>query len=302
MIFLEVLKVIGIILLVLLAVVLVFLILILFVPIRYQCFFELKELHPDDEGNISMMQELSYVYGKAKLSWLCSIVSLQAILKNNQPCTFYKIFFLKRNISLKHGGKKNEKTSQKEKDLSSKASKSSKEDQKSEEVKEAKATKEISKGVEEKQKDNQKNNQEVSSKKGFKEKIEAFSNNFSLEDLKAAFKVFFDEFKILISKYKPHTIKGDLTFSMEDPSHIGLSLAVVSVFPNLYCKEFHIHPDFVTEKFYVMGDCVIKGKIRILPLVIFAFRLFRNKEIQKVKASYDHYKKKNKQHSNKKKS
>ncbi len=86
------------------------------------------------------------------------------------------------------------------------------------------------------------------------------------------------------TKPKKLEIKGE--FGFEDPSVTGKTLAIMSVCQCFYGKDIQITPNF-EEQVYI-GDFLVKGNIRIVHLVMIAFRLMKDK---KVRITYKHIKK-----------
>lgn len=74
-------------------------------------------------------------------------------------------------------------------------------------------------------------------------------------------------------------IKGDLTYGFDDPYRTGQILAVSSILFAFIGEYINLTPDFENE--ILSGKLYIKGKIRLIYIVILAVRLLLNRSIRK---------------------
>ena len=65
---------------------------------------------------------------------------------------------------------------------------------------------------------------------------------------------------------------------MTDTALTGQVLGILCMLPFLYKYEFHIYPDFESERIYISGTYDIRGKIRLIHLLAVVIRLLVNKQ------------------------
>lgn len=92
----------------------------------------------------------------------------------------------------------------------------------------------------------------------------------------------FGELKYLLCHFKFRRIDTDLTFSLGDPAATGQLLGALATMPFLYRYQCNVYPDFEAEDAYVKGTFCIKGKVRIVHILISGVRLFKEKEFRAV--------------------
>lgn len=92
----------------------------------------------------------------------------------------------------------------------------------------------------------------------------------------------FGELKYLLCHFKFRRIDTDLTFSLGDPAATGQLLGALAAMPFLYQYQCNVFPDFDAEKAYVKGTFCIKGRVRIVHILISCVRLFKEKEFRTV--------------------
>lgn len=92
----------------------------------------------------------------------------------------------------------------------------------------------------------------------------------------------FGELKYLLCHFKFRRIDTDLTFSLGDPAATGQLLGALAAMPFLYQYQCNVFPDFDAEKAYVKGTFCIKGRMRIVHILISCVRLFKEKEFRTV--------------------
>lgn len=97
---------------------------------------------------------------------------------------------------------------------------------------------------------------------------------------KAAVKHVFSEVWYLLKKIKPKDIEGDVLFGTGDPASTGQAIGAVAAVYGFMPEKLRITPDF-EEKVYE-GNLHIKGKLRLIHVVIIAIRLIADKNVRYV--------------------
>ena len=90
------------------------------------------------------------------------------------------------------------------------------------------------------------------------------------------------ELKYLLKHFGIRKIASDLTFSLADPALTGQILGLLCIIPVLYTGDVHIYPDFEAEQLYIKGTFSVKGRVRIIRLLIVAARMILDKEVRTV--------------------
>ena len=116
-----------------------------------------------------------------------------------------------------------------------------------------------------------------------KDRIEAFFRNSTHQN---AFSRLIKELKRLLHFLKPSAASMDLEFGFSDPAYTGYTLAGISMIYPMIGEHAQIRPDF--EHKVLRGNVFIKGKIRILYGLIFAWNMFWDKN---VRTTYRHIRK-----------
>ncbi len=123
----------------------------------------------------------------------------------------------------------------------------------------------------------------IRSLKKKKDRIEAFLRNSTHQN---AFSRLIRELKRLLHFLKPSAASMDLEFGFSDPAYTGYTLAGISMIYPMIGEHAQIRPDF--EHKVLRGNVFIKGKIRILYGLIFAWNMFWDKN---VRTTYRHIRK-----------
>lgn len=84
----------------------------------------------------------------------------------------------------------------------------------------------------------------------------------------------------LLGHFRFRKMYTDLTFSLSDPAWTGQALGIFSMIPLFYQYEVHLYPDFESDKLYVQGDFEIKGRIRLVHLVVVTLRLLFDQKVR----------------------
>lgn len=97
---------------------------------------------------------------------------------------------------------------------------------------------------------------------------------------KAAVKHVFEEIWYLLKKIKPKKIEGDVVFGTGDPASTGQAIGAIAAVYGFLPENLKITPEF-EEKIYE-GNIHIKGKLRLIHVVIIAIRLIVDKNVRYV--------------------
>lgn len=84
----------------------------------------------------------------------------------------------------------------------------------------------------------------------------------------------------LLGHFRFRKMYTDLMFSLSDPAWTGQALGIFSMIPLFYQYEVHLYPDFESDKLYVQGDFEIKGRIRLIHLVVVTLRLLFDQKVR----------------------
>ena len=87
----------------------------------------------------------------------------------------------------------------------------------------------------------------------------------------------------------PKKISGNLEFGTGDPGSTGLILSGVSLCKLAYKKDVTIRPNF--EEKCLVGDCTVRGRVRVVYFVRMALRIWFNKDVHHLWRRYRQMKK-----------
>lgn len=268
---LTILKIIGIVLLVILGIMLFLLAVLLFVPVRYSV-----------KGTVD-----NNITAEGKISWLCSIFRYDFTFQEQELNGEVRIFGFRP--------KKKERVS--------------------EEELEEEAVPEVKDGVEEVVSHKGRQNRKSSDKnsrpsrknifmrmwdkiKSFLKKIKNFF--IGIQKRLTGFKEFvvkvkeivtdtknqyavrrlWEELLYLLKHFGFRKIHTELTFALADPALTGQVLGILCMIPFLYQYDFRIFPDFESESYYIRGSYDVKGRIRLIFLLITAIRIVADKDMR----------------------
>lgn len=97
---------------------------------------------------------------------------------------------------------------------------------------------------------------------------------------KAAVKNVFSQVGYLLKKIKPSKIEGDVIFGTGDPASTGQAIGAVAAVYGFLPEELHITPDFEEQRYE--GNLHVKGKLRLIHVVIIAVKLILDKNVRYV--------------------
>lgn len=88
--------------------------------------------------------------------------------------------------------------------------------------------------------------------------------------------------KSLLKHYQPRKVKGNISFSLEDPSLTGKLCGVLSLMPVFLNPGVKVEPDFERFENAVEGDLFVSGKVELFYMAIWALKLLLDKNIRKL--------------------
>ena len=98
------------------------------------------------------------------------------------------------------------------------------------------------------------------------------------KEFKRAFKLLKKKLKKLFRCIRPKRIKGYIQFGADDPALVAKVFGLYSVIYPHIDKHFRLIPSFESSSF--TGEVLIKGNIRIINLLIIAITVYFNKDIR----------------------
>ena len=273
---LTILKVIGIVLLTILLLILFLIGLILFVPVHYSV-----------KGTIDNNFE-----AEGKICWLFSILKYSFLFQENEFDGTFRIFGIRiRKKEAVTEEELEEDVADEAEDAASdviQAMELQQTDRK-EQVREASdkapEQKETSSGRKKASRERKKRDENffirIKQKyKNTKDKFLAFKNIVTDEKNQYVVKKIWKELLYLLKHFGFRKIKTDLTFSLADPALTGQVLGVICMMPFLYRYEFGLYPDFESEQYYLKGTYDIRGRVRIIHILLAVIRLLLDKQVR----------------------
>lgn len=116
--------------------------------------------------------------------------------------------------------------------------------------------------------------------KNIKSEIEFYKNLWDEPQGKKAVKHLWSELVYLLKKIKPRKISGDVVFGTGDPATTGQALGALGALYVFLPKDLSITPDFENQVYE--GNIHVKGRLRLVHLLVIAVRLFADKEFRYV--------------------
>lgn len=95
---------------------------------------------------------------------------------------------------------------------------------------------------------------------------------------KAAFSNVKAQIFYLLKKIRPRKIEGNVVFGTGDPASTGEIIGAAAVFYGLYPEKLQIVPDFEEKR--LEGNLHVRGKLRLIHVLIIAFRLITDKNVR----------------------
>lgn len=112
-----------------------------------------------------------------------------------------------------------------------------------------------------------------------KNKSERFRKFLRSSNTKRALGAAKDVLVKLLNHIKPTKIKGQITYGTGDPASTGTQLGYVSIVFPFYYDKIDITPDF--ENKIIDGEIYIRGRIRIVNILIYALKILVNKYVRR---------------------
>lgn len=277
---LTILKIIGIVLLVILGIMLFLLAVLLFVPVRYSV-----------KGTVD-----NNITAEGKISWLCSIFRYDFTFQEQDLNGEVRIFGFRP--------RKKERVSEEEleevvvpevKDeveevVSDLVSAAGEEDKSEKNLIKPEQDQEVDSHKGRQNRKSSGKNSRPSGKNffigirkrltGFKEFVVKVKEIVTDTKNQYAVKRLWEELLYLLKHFGFRKIHTELTFALADPALTGQVLGVLCMMPFLYQYDFHIFPDFESESYYIRGSYDVKGRIRLIFLLVTAIRLLADKDIR----------------------
>lgn len=97
---------------------------------------------------------------------------------------------------------------------------------------------------------------------------------------KAAVKHTLSEVWYLLKKIKPKQIEGDVVLGTGDPASTGQMIGAIAAVYGFFPEKLNITPDFEEKKYE--GNLHVKGKLRLIHVVVIAIRLIADKNVRYV--------------------
>ena len=97
---------------------------------------------------------------------------------------------------------------------------------------------------------------------------------------KAAVKKVFGEIWYLLKKIKPSKIEGHVILGTGDPATTGQMIAAIAAVYGFFPEKLHVTPDFEEKKYE--GNLQVKGKLRLIHVVVIAVRLIADRNFRYV--------------------
>ena len=111
-----------------------------------------------------------------------------------------------------------------------------------------------------------------------KENIGYYRKVLKEAETKAALTAGKGEIWKILKHIRPQKMKGYVHFGLGDPANTGIALGAASIFYSLYRDNIKILPDF--EQAVLEGELYLKGRVRMIVLLLSLFRLYRDKNIR----------------------
>lgn len=93
-----------------------------------------------------------------------------------------------------------------------------------------------------------------------------------------AFRIIKDQIKVLLRHIRPSRFRINLKYGMGDPADTGQILGGIGILYPLIYQCVVVEPDF--ENKILEGDALVKGRIRVLTLLIIALKLYFNENVK----------------------
>lgn len=116
--------------------------------------------------------------------------------------------------------------------------------------------------------------------KNIKSDIDFYKKIWEKPQGKKSVRHLWSELIYLLKKGKPKKIRGDILFGTGDPATTGQALGALGAVYGFLPKDLSITPDFENQVYE--GTIYIKGRLRLIHLLIVAIRLFADRDFRYV--------------------
>lgn len=82
----------------------------------------------------------------------------------------------------------------------------------------------------------------------------------------------------LLKSYRPRKLKVDVAFSLANPALTGGAVGILSLMPWIYRYPCSVIPDFTSDRLYIEGEILAKGRVSICVFLLSLLRMLRDKE------------------------
>lgn len=86
--------------------------------------------------------------------------------------------------------------------------------------------------------------------------------------------------QIFLIRIRPRQLRGQIQFGFSDPATTGQVLGGIAMIPFLYQTELVVNPDFEAEKAYVSGNIYIKGRMHLIHFIILIVKVLLDKNMR----------------------
>lgn len=116
--------------------------------------------------------------------------------------------------------------------------------------------------------------------KNIKSEYDFYKGLWDRPEGKAAVKNVFSQIWYLLKKIKPSKIEGDVVFGTGDPASTGQAIGAIAALYGFLPEKLHITPDFEEKKYE--GNIHVKGKLRLIHVIIIAVKLISDRNFRYV--------------------
>lgn len=116
--------------------------------------------------------------------------------------------------------------------------------------------------------------------KTIKSNYDFYKNLWNQPQGKAAAGKAFEQVRYLLRKMKPIRIEGDVIFGTGDPATTGQAIGAIAAVYGFLPEKLHITPDFEEKKYE--GNLHVKGRIRLIHVLVIAVKLILDKNVRYV--------------------
>jgi hypothetical protein len=116
--------------------------------------------------------------------------------------------------------------------------------------------------------------------KKIKTEVDFYKKLWDRQETKDALNNVFGQLLYLLKKIKPSKIEGDLVFGTGDPATTGQAIGAIAALYGFFPEKLHITPDFEEKKYE--GNLHVKGKLRLIHVVVIAVRLIADRNFRYV--------------------